>query len=686
MGDQAPEPIRVEPEMGGRKPKSKDAARRRDQRLASYDDDEAPPRARAPQKRKGFRYTLIAVGAWGLFLCVIFLSYFLTALPHTTNLLVYEPREDITLLDADGRVITRRGLTHADVVAVGDLPDHVGNAFIAIEDRRFRYHFGVDPIGLTRALAVDIAHGAFVQGGSTITQQLAKNLFLKPERTVSRKFAEALLALKLERLYTKDQILTLYLNRVYFGAGVYGIEAAAQRFFSKSATELTLTESAILAGSVKAPSRYNPATDMEAAMGRARVVLDAMARAGFVEDAEMQQALATRPKISPGLATPGAGYFVDYAIALVPGFAGHAEEGAVSERLIVETTLDLTAQAAAEEALSMGLEMDGPGLNAGQGAMVAMTLDGAVRALVGGRSYDDSTFNRAIDAYRQPGSAFKPFVYVSALEHGWRPDDNVFDGPVTVGNWAPQNYESEYKGDITLSYALAHSSNSAAVQLTNNVGAPQVARVAHRMGITADLLEVPSLALGTSEVTPFELVTAYAAIASGGTGVIPYVITRISTESGTVLYERSGSGVGQVMSAEVNAEMTQMMMRTITEGTGRNASLGDRPVAGKTGTSQDYRDAWFVGFTADYVTGVWIGNDDNTPMTRATGGGLPARIFQSFMTEASKDLPATRLPGMEYQLALAASAPPALVTNYAPPPDDDEGILDAFEALLNRLF
>jgi penicillin-binding protein 1A len=649
----------------------------------------APRKPGARPRGKARRYVLIASGLWMLLLAFVFSSYLLADLPDTANLLVYEPREDISLYDADNRLIARRGLTHGAVIAVGDLPEHVGNAFIAVEDRRFRYHFGIDPIGLGRALAVDIYHGAFVQGGSTITQQLAKNLFLEPKRTLTRKFEEALLALKLERRYTKDQILTLYVNRVYFGAGVYGIEAAAQRFFAKSARDLTLIEAAILAGSVKAPSRYNAATDMDAALARARIVLDAMERSGFIEDSEAQMAAAMRPKISPGLATPGAGYFVDYTIQLVPGFAGR--DATINERLIVETTLDLDMQAAAEHALNAGLEADGAALNAGQGALVAMTPDGAVRALVGGRSYDDSPFNRAIDAYRQPGSSFKPFVYVGALEKGWRPEDRVFDGPISVGNWTPQNYEGEYKGDITLSYALAHSSNSAAVQLTNAIGPEQVARIAHRMGITASLLEVPSLALGTSEVTPMEMVTAYAAIANGGTGVIPHVITRISTESGRILYQRSGTGAGQVMSAEVNAEMNEMMMRTVTEGTGRAASLGDRQVAGKTGTSQDYRDAWFVGFTADFVTGVWIGNDDNVPMVRATGGGLPARIFQAFMMEASEGLPETRLPGSEYRLQMAQAAtsiPDSFFEQEAPPPreDEEDGIIGAFEALLNRLF
>ncbi len=647
----------------------------------------------ARARRRGIRYSLIAGGIWLGFVTIVFSSYYFAELPNTANLLTYNPSDDITVLDVDGRLITRRGLTHGDIVMVEDLPDHVAQAFVAIEDRRFYYHFGIDPLGLARALVIDIMHGAFVQGGSTITQQLAKNLFLQPERTFRRKYQEAVLALKLERRYTKNQILTLYLNRVYFGAGTYGIEAAAQRFFSKPASELDVVEAAILAGSVKAPSRYNPANDMDGAMGRAGVVLHAMERSGYLEEHEVQVALTTRPKITAGLATPGAGYFVDYVITAVPAYIGGAAENA--ERLIVETTLDLDAQAAAEQAIAAGLEMEGERFNASQGALVAMTPEGAVRALVGGRSYDQSQFNRATDAYRQPGSAFKPFVYLSALERGWRPEDRVFDGPVTVGGWAPENYEGEYEGDITLSYALAHSSNSAAVQLTNQVGPETIARTAHRLGVTADLLAVPSLALGTSEVTPMEMVTAYAAFANGGKGVVPYIVTRISTESGKVLFERRGFGMGRVMSAEINSEMTQMMMRTITEGTGRAASLGDRPLAGKTGTSQDYRDAWFVGFSADFVCGVWIGNDDGGEMNRATGGALPARVFKSFMETASRELPARRLPGVDY-LLVAQSGPdmtPGSQTqisehgdNSAANAETDDGILEAFAAMLDRLF
>jgi penicillin-binding protein 1A len=641
-----------------------------------------------PQRSLGWRIALIAGGLWMAFAALVLSAYFLTELPETNNLLTYEPRNDVTLRDVKGRLIARRGLTQGDVVRVGELPKHVGDAFIAIEDRRFYSHFGIDVFGMARAMSANISAGGFVQGGSTITQQLAKNLFLKPERTLSRKVSEAFLAVRLENRYAKDEILTLYLNRVYFGAGVYGIEAAAQRFFSKPAADLTLTEAAMLAGSLKAPSRYNPGANLDAAQERAALVLAAMAEEQLIDEKEYQEALTAKPKVARNMATPGAGYFIDYAIALVPGFADRG--GDYDERLIVDTTLDLDMQAAAERAVRSALERDGTKLQAGQGALVAMTHDGAIRSLVGGRSYDDSPFNRAVAARRQPGSAFKVFVYLAALELGRTPYDWYFDGPVTIGKWTPDNYEGKYVGDITLADALARSSNSVAVQLTNEVGPAQVARVAHRLGITANLLEVPALALGTSEVTPLELVTGYAPFANGGTGVIPHVITKISTPSGKILYERRGSGMGRVMSPETNADMTQMLVKAVTEGTATAARLSQRPMAGKTGTSQDYRDAWFVGFTADLVAGVWIGNDDASPMKRATGGGLPARIFKDFMEDAEKPFTPRQLPGTAYAVAAASAIVPEAGFELAPSASESserrENLLDAFENLLERLF
>ncbi len=644
-----------------------------------------PPKKSPKPRNTRVRTTLIVAAAWLLVGGAILFAHWLSDLPNTANLFAYEPGNDVTVLDAKGRMIARRGLTQGESIQLGALPPYVGNAFIAVEDRRFRRHWGIDPWGLMRAAYADWREGAYVQGGSTLTQQLAKNLFLKPDRTLERKIEEAILAVYLESRYSKDEILTQYLNRVYFGAGVYGIEAASERFFGKPARELTLTEAAILAGSVKAPSRYNPEASPKASLARASVVLDAMKEQDFINARQRKDAAAARPKIAHSFATPGAGYFVDFVISQIPQFVGKPKE-----RLIVETTMDVDVQKLAEYALTRALDKDGPKLGASQGALVALTPDGALRALVGGRSYDDSPFNRATDALRQPGSAFKPFVYLTALEHGHHPSDEVFDGPVTIGNWKPGNYEGEYEGNITLAHALAHSSNSASVQLTNEVGPAEVVRVAHRLGIADKLNPVPSLALGTSEVTPLELTAGYAAFANGGIGVVPYGIVRVRTASGKTLYQRKESGIGRVMSPEANAEMTDMMAGTIEEGTGRAARLRDRPVAGKTGTSQDYRDAWFVGFSADYVTGVWIGNDNGDSMKKATGGGMPARIFKAFMEDAERNLPPQPLVGttlFSEDVVPGEEGPASDNPDQRPPEKSDDGdVLSAFQNLLDRLF
>jgi len=658
-----------------------------------------------PPKRRRTRLGTVIVLAlfWLVFGGGILAAHWLAVMPGTANLLVYEPGKDVTILDNKGRIIARRGLKQGETVGTGELPDYVGNAFIAVEDRRFRSHFGIDLRGLARAMVVNWQAGALVQGGSTLTQQLAKNLFLKPDRTIKRKLDEAILALSLEARYTKDEILTLYLNRVYFGGGVFGIEAAASRFFGKHARELTLVEAAMLAGSVRAPSRTNPATDPDAAMERALVVLGEMKESGFIDEDARLAAAATRPTVVELTATPGAGYFADYIMSLVPAYSGHA-----NERLIVETTLDLDLQNAAEDSLEKGLAAEGKRLAASQGALVALAPDGAVRALVGGRSYDESGFDRAIEAKRQPGSAFKAFVYLAALENGHSPEEEIFDGPVTVDSWKPDNYEGAYAGNITLSRAFANSSNSASVQLTREMGPQTVVRAARRLGIGSALHAVPSLALGTSEVTPLELTAGYATFANGGIGVKPYEIIRIRTPSGRIVYRRQDPDIGRVMSVDDNARMTAMMLETVLSGTGKAASLSDRPVAGKTGTSQNYRDAWFVGFSADTVCGVWIGNDTGASMKRATGGGLPARIFKNFMTAAERDLPPRLLPGQpaliaaidqaeEFEPALEPGVPPALaepaVREIAPPPDDgqigapppsDAELLNEFENVLNR--
>jgi penicillin-binding protein 1A len=628
------------------------------------ESDEAP----VARRRRVWPYAVILVLAWGSIFGGIFFSRFLSDLPDVNSLLSNGPSRDITILDDQGRLIARRGLTQGVLVEVGKLPPYVPNAFIAIEDRRFREHIGLDPIGLVRAAYENMLQGHVVQGGSTLTQQLAKNLFLQPRRTFDRKLQEAMLALYLEYRYSKDQILTLYLNRVYFGAGVFGIEAAAQRFFGKHAEQLTLPEAAMLAGSVKAPARYNPLADPDASEARAQLVLRAMADSGSIGETACADAQATRPRIVRGTATPGSGYFADWVISQISGYVGDAKEP-----LVVETTFDLDLQAEAERAVTAGLREDGEKLDAGQAVLVAMTPDGAVRAMVGGASYEQSPYNRATDAQRQPGSAFKPFVYLAALEHGRKPSDVMNDGPVDIHGWKPSDFEGDYQGDVTLAKAFAISSNSVAAQLTAEVGPKVVANTAKRLGIDTPLLAVSSLALGTSAVTPLELTAAYAPFANGGQGAVAFGIARIRTKTGKVLWRRKSQSADDVVSPENLGYLTEMMSDVVGYGTGKAAHLDDRPSAGKTGTTQDYRDAWFVGFTADLVCGVWIGNDDNSPMKRATGGGLPAHIFKTFMQDAEAGLPVKPLPGQT----------PAVTSLTDTQKQPESGTI---EDLLNKLF
>ncbi|HWA91478.1 MAG TPA: PBP1A family penicillin-binding protein [Rhizomicrobium sp.] len=624
-----------------------------------------PPPPPKPKRRRAWPYAIAVVAVWGIILGAVFYSRLVSSLPDVGSLLIEGPSQDITLLDDQGRLIARRGLTQGAMVQVSELPRYVPDAFIAIEDRRFRDHVGLDPIGLVRAAVQNMSAGHVVQGGSTLTQQLAKNLFLDPRRNLERKAQEAALAIYLESRYSKDQILTLYLNRVYFGAGAYGIEAAAERFFGHHASELTLPEAAMLAGSVKAPAKYNPLTDTDASAGRAQVVLRAMADAGLIDEHTRADAAITRPHVVRGSGHAGGGYFTDWVVSQIPGYIGEN-----SEPIVVETSFDLEAQAQAERAVAAGLAEQGEKLNAGQAVLIAMTPDGAVRAMVGGRSYGQSPYNRATEAIRQPGSAFKPFVYLTALEHGRRPDDVMNDVPVNIHGWKPDDYEGKYEGEITLTRAFAKSSNSIAAQLTALFGPRTVARTAHRLGIASNLDINASLALGTSGVTPLELVTAYVPFANGGEGVIAFGIQRIKTRAGKVLWERKSSGPIAVVTPANAAAMTGLMVATVTSGTGKAARLADRPSAGKTGTTQDFRDAWFVGYSADLVCGVWIGNDDNSPMTHATGGGLPAKIFKSFMESAEAGLPSRPLVGTE--------APPASTDTAAPSePSDFDSFLDS---------
>jgi penicillin-binding protein 1A len=570
----------------------------------------------------------------------VLVAYAASKLPPTAEWTVPQRPPNVRILAADGALITNRGDSVGTSVALHELPDHLPQAVIAIEDRRFYWHFGIDPIGLVRALFANWQAGGVVQGGSTITQQLAKNLFLTPERTFERKIQEVILAFWLEARLTKPQILELYLNRVYLGAGAYGVDAAAHRYFGKSARKLTLAESATLAGLLKAPATYSPVNNPKASEERTGVVLAAMRGAGFVTDAEVLAAHSGEVATVRDVAGGSGRYVADWVMDQLPGFVG-----ALDRDILVETTIDLRLQAAAARAVAETLAEDGDKLGVGQGALVAIDETGAVKALVGGRDYSRSPFNRAVASRRQPGSAFKPFVYLTALESGLIPESIRVDQPVSIGNWRPENYTKEYRGPVSLQTALSLSLNTVSAQLVAEVGPAAVAATARRLGITSPLLATPSIALGTSEVSPLELTAAFVPFSNGGRGVIPRVINRITTAGGDILYERMGSGPGQVIDPMYVAMMNSMLRETIASGTGRRAEIAGWPAAGKTGTSQDFRDAWFIGYTRVLTAGVWFGNDDNKSMNRTTGGTLPAAAWNRFMTEALAGVPVAALPG-----------------------------------------
>lgn len=605
------------------------------------------PGPRKPQKRAKpghpwarflLRWGLVA-GLWAVIAVTLVLGYFALTLPSTADLGVADRRPSITLLAADGSLLATFGDLFGEPIHLKDVPKYLPQAVIATEDRRFYSHFGIDPIGLARAVFINLRAGHVVQGGSTLTQQLAKNLFLTPDRTYKRKIQEMLLALWLEHRFTKDQILEIYLNRVYLGAGAYGVDAAARRYFNKPAKDLTLYEAAVIAGLLRAPTRFSPASDTARAGARAHQVLANMVDAGYLTEAQATAAESQRTQLAHVIPIrAGTRYFADWVAEQVTSFTGSGNRD-----LVITTTLDPRMQDAAEHAIADTLARDGEKSEASQGALVAMTPDGAVRALVGGRDYIESQFNRATQALRQPGSSFKAFVYLTALEHGITPQDHFVDGPIRIGNYQPHNYGNKYFGDVTVADAVAESLNTVAVQVLQRAGIDNVIATAHRLGITSELGRDLSLALGTSEVSLMELTAAYATFANGGNGAWPYGIVEVRDNRGTVIYRRSGSGPGQLVSPQIDGEMNQLLSGVIERGTGKAAQIG-RPAAGKTGTTQDYRDALFVGYTADLVAGVWFGNDDNSPMNKVTGGSLPARTWHAFMLEATRGQAIRPLP------------------------------------------
>lgn len=592
-------------------------------------------RPRRPLLRVAYWTTVVLV--WCTMAGFVAFLWIAHGLPDLDDLPPPGREATITVEAANGAVLARYGPIYGDWLDYRDIPEPMILALLAIEDRRFFDHGGIDPYGILRAAFANLRRGSLREGGSTITQQLAKNLFLSHARTLRRKAEEFLMALWLERRFSKEEILTLYLNRVYFGSGTYGIDAASRTFFGHDARRLDLAEAAMLAGIVQAPSRLAPTHDYEAALARSHQVLAAMVDAGYLTP-EAAARTRERPPKTAAATGPDIRYFTDWA-------RSEAERliGADPRSLVIGTTLDPAIQAAAEHALKSHIEKEGKARNVSEGALIALAHDGAVLAMMGGVSWSRSQYNRATQARRQPGSAFKPILYLAGLEAGLAPDDIEIDEPVTIEGWSPANFSGRYEGAMTLGEAFSRSVNSIAVKVWQHAGASAVLETARRLGIESPLADVPSLALGTSGIRLIELAAAYAAIANGGTLTRPYAILEIRTRSGEVLYRPTPAGGPRVIAAKDRDALVAMMERTITTGTGRAARI-DRPAAGKTGTSQDYRDALFVGFSSDIVAAVWVGNDDETPMRGVTGGGLPAHIWADFMIDAHIGHPVRPLP------------------------------------------
>jgi penicillin-binding protein 1A len=652
------------------------------------------PKYKRERKRSGWRRTLLrrtfywgaVLALWALIAGIGMLVWIGIHLPPIQSLEIPKRPPSVLILGDNGATLATRGDMGGAAVPIEELPDYAPNAFIAIEDRRFYSHRGVDPLGIARAFVANALHRGTAQGGSTITQQLAKNLFLTQERTVSRKLQEVVLALWLEHKFSKREILELYLNRVYFGAGAYGIEAATQRYFGKSARHLSLAEAAMLAGLVQAPSRLAPNHNPRGAERRAAIVLADMTELKMITPGAAKLALAHPAHAIKPPAAGSVNYVADWVMDAVNDLIGKFDQD-----IVVDTTIDPALQNAAERALVDVLNQKGDKFNIGEGALVAMTPDGVVRALVGGRDYGASQFNRAVDAKRQPGSAFKPFVYLTALEHGLTPDSVRDDAPIAVKGWRPENYERQYLGPVTLRQALAESLNTVSVRLTLEVTPQAVVRTAYRLGIASMLEPNASIALGTSEVSPVELVSAYATFANGGLGVSPHVVERIRNADGKMLYDRTQQPLGRIVDARYVGMMNSMLHETLVSGTARAASLPGWQAAGKTGTSQDFRDAWFIGYTSMLVAGIWLGNDDNTPSKHAVGGGLPVEIWSRFMRTALAGHAPAALPGVgepgwfgaPFGAPSAAPTSPAEVGNQ-PANRNDSGGLDFW--LLDKLF
>ncbi|MFQ5566873.1 MAG: transglycosylase domain-containing protein [Paracoccaceae bacterium] len=580
------------------------------------------------------------LGLAGVLVLAAATGFYYTQLPAPEHLFDGRGTGSVTMLDRHGNVFAWRGEQYGGELGVTDVSPHLLHAVIAAEDRRYYSHFGIDPLGIVRAIIANLRAGRLVQGGSTLTQQVAKNVFLTAERSYERKLKELPMALALELKYSKDQILAIYLNRVYLGAGTYGFEAASQRYFGKSARVLNPAEAAMLAGLLRAPSRYAPTNDLGRAQGRASVIIRAMEEEGYLSETQVIQALAGPARLSRAAAARAGGYFADWVMETAPAYLAKD----TTEDVTIATTFDPVLQRAAEEALAAVFETRVKEGSVAQAAIVVMTPSGEVRAMVGGHATGVGQFNRATHAKRQTGSAFKAVVYAAALEAGMNPMDVIVDQPVRIGNWSPENYDRKYRGAVTLTEALARSINTVAVRVSERAGQDRVRRLATAMGITTPLAPGPAIALGTSEATLIDMTGVYATIANRGRAASPRGIReiRLRGDDTALIRDRGGAG-GRVLSERSAGLLTYMLREVIEVGTGRRAQLAGREAAGKTGTTQAARDAWFIGFTADYVVGVWMGNDDNTPLTGVTGGGLPAEIWRQTAERIHAGLPPSPL-------------------------------------------
>jgi len=600
----------------------------------------------------------------------------------------------VTFLDRYGNPIGSRGIKHNDSIPLEDFPDVLIKATLATEDRRFYDHFGIDIAGTARALVTNAQAGGVRQGGSSITQQLAKNLFLSNERTIERKINEAFLAVWLEWRLTKNEILKLYLDRAYMGGGTFGVDGAAHFYFNKSARDVNLAEAAMLAGLFKAPTKYAPHINLPAARARANVVLDNLVDAGFMTEGQVfgarrnpAFAVDRRDENSPN-------YYLDYAFDEMRKLVDTFPRSYTERVFVVRTAIDMNVQKAAEDAIENQLRQFGRDYHATQAATVVADLDGGVRAMVGGRDYGASQFNRATDAYRQPGSSFKPYVYTTALLNGFKPTSTIVDGPVCLGNWCPQNFGHSYSGTITLTQAITHSINVIPVKLSIAIGEnpknqwesakkgrAKIIEVARRFGLTAPLPDTPSLPIGSDEVTVLEHAVAYATFPNKGKAVTPHAVLEVRTGAGDLVWrwDRDGPKPRQAIPASVAADMAGMMSHVVSEGTARRAALDGIPTAGKTGTTNAYRDAWFVGYTGNFTCAVWYGNDDYSPTNRMTGGSLPAQTWHDIMITAHQGVEVREIPGigtgqklpprqMPANVAASNSAPRILETKPGPPP------------------